>query len=87
MPGHYRADMPVYNTWRYPLQGACTDCPSSIFTLKNGVESMLMHYIPEVEGVEQVLSRPLLVSPRSSSSLSPGHTFAVHSRLRRMVLL
>eukprot|EP00911_Craspedida_sp_UC1_P002871 UC1_evm1s2102 len=36
------------------LMGACTDCPSSIYTLKNGVESMLMHYIPEVEGVEQV---------------------------------
>lgn len=36
------------------LSGACTSCPSSIFTLKHGVENMLMHYVPEVEGVEQV---------------------------------
>eukprot|EP00730_Choanoeca_flexa_P000227 TRINITY_DN10103_c0_g1_i2.p1 TRINITY_DN10103_c0_g1~~TRINITY_DN10103_c0_g1_i2.p1 ORF type:complete len:271 (+),score=56.46 TRINITY_DN10103_c0_g1_i2:137-949(+) len=41
------------------LSGACTGCPSSIFTLKNGVENMLMHYIPEVEGVEQVMDEEL----------------------------
>ncbi|EDQ90513.1 uncharacterized protein MONBRDRAFT_24367 [Monosiga brevicollis MX1] len=41
------------------LSGACTGCPSSIFTLKNGVENMLMHYIPEVEGVEQVFDEEL----------------------------
>eukprot|EP00127_Corallochytrium_limacisporum_P000040 Clim_evm19s2 gene=Clim_evmTU19s2 len=37
------------------LQGACTSCPSSTATLKGGIENMLMHYIPEVRGVEQVL--------------------------------
>lgn len=36
------------------LQGACTSCPSSIVTLKNGVQNMLQFYIPEVLGVEQV---------------------------------
>ncbi|EMP30526.1 Glucosamine--fructose-6-phosphate aminotransferase [isomerizing] 1, partial [Chelonia mydas] len=35
------------------LQGSCTNCPSSIITLKNGIQNMLQFYIPEVEGVEQ----------------------------------
>jgi Fe-S cluster biogenesis protein NfuA len=35
------------------LQGSCTSCPSSIITLKNGIQNMLQFYIPEVEGVEQ----------------------------------
>jgi Fe-S cluster biogenesis protein NfuA len=29
-------------------------CPSSSVTLRNGVENMLMHYIPEVRGIEDV---------------------------------
>lgn len=33
------------------LAGSCVGCPSSAVTLKNGVENMLMHYIPEVTGV------------------------------------
>ncbi|KAL7981264.1 hypothetical protein Chor_002160 [Crotalus horridus] len=37
------------------LQGSCTSCPSSIVTLKNGIQNMLQFYIPEVEGVEQVV--------------------------------
>lgn len=37
------------------LQGACRSCDSSAVTLKNGIESMLMHYVEEVTGVEQVL--------------------------------
>ncbi|BFZ58257.1 hypothetical protein PYCC9005_005319 [Savitreella phatthalungensis] len=37
------------------LRGACRTCDSSTVTLKNGIESMLMHYVPEVEAVEQVL--------------------------------
>ncbi|KAK9888268.1 hypothetical protein WA026_000531 [Henosepilachna vigintioctopunctata] len=36
------------------MQGACTSCPSSIVTLKNGVQNMLQFYIPEVVAVEQV---------------------------------
>lgn len=37
------------------LRGACRTCDSSTVTLKNGIESMLMHYIEEVKGIEQVL--------------------------------
>jgi NFU1 iron-sulfur cluster scaffold homolog, mitochondrial len=36
------------------LAGSCTGCPSSSVTLKNGVEKMLMYYIPEVAGVNQI---------------------------------
>ncbi|KAI1958117.1 hypothetical protein LOZ58_005232 [Ophidiomyces ophidiicola] len=37
------------------LRGACRTCDSSTVTLKNGIESMLMHYIEEVKSVTQVL--------------------------------
>lgn len=36
------------------LQGSCAGCPSSSITLKNGIENMLRHYIPEVSAVEAV---------------------------------
>ena len=36
------------------LQGSCSGCPSSTNTLRNGIENMLRHYIPEVSGVEAV---------------------------------
>lgn len=35
------------------LQGACRSCPMSAMTLKDGIERMLMHYIPEILKVEQ----------------------------------
>lgn len=38
------------------LQGSCTSCPSSIVTLKSGIQNMLQFYVPEVESVEQVCS-------------------------------
>jgi len=37
------------------MQGACTTCPSSMVTLKSGVQNMLQFYIPEVISVEQVV--------------------------------
>ncbi|EGV65990.1 nifu-like protein [Yamadazyma tenuis] len=37
------------------LQGACKSCSSSEDTLKHGMESMLKHYIEEVENIEQIL--------------------------------
>jgi Fe-S cluster biogenesis protein NfuA len=37
------------------LQGSCVGCPSATDTLKGGVENMLMHYIPEVRGVYNVV--------------------------------
>ncbi len=36
------------------LQGACSGCPSSAMTLKQGIEGLLKHYVPEVEAVEAV---------------------------------
>ena len=33
------------------LQGSCSGCPSSIMTLKQGVQNLLCHYIPEIEKV------------------------------------
>jgi len=36
------------------MRGACAGCPSSTMTLKNGIENLLRHYIPEVELVEAV---------------------------------
>ncbi|MET0183448.1 MAG: NifU family protein [Caulobacterales bacterium] len=37
------------------MKGACAGCPSSAMTLKQGIENMLRHYVPEVLGVEQVV--------------------------------
>jgi len=34
------------------LKGSCSGCPSSIQTLKQGVQNLLCHYIPEVKSVE-----------------------------------
>ena len=36
------------------LKGSCAGCPSATVTLKNGIENMLKHHIPEVKNVEQV---------------------------------
>ena len=33
------------------MQGSCAGCPSSTATLKNGIENMLKHYVPEVTSV------------------------------------
>ena len=34
------------------MQGACSGCPSSSVTLKRGVDSLIKHYVPEVETIE-----------------------------------
>jgi len=34
------------------MQGACSGCPSSTMTLKNGIENLLKHYVPEIKEVE-----------------------------------
>ena len=36
------------------LQGSCSGCPSSLMTLKQGVQNLLKHYIKEVNSVEAV---------------------------------
>jgi len=36
------------------LQGSCSGCPSSLMTLKQGVQNLLKHYVKEVDSVEAV---------------------------------
>ena len=36
------------------LQGSCSGCPSSLMTLKQGVQNLLKHYVKEVNTVEAV---------------------------------
>lgn len=52
----------IFDSWDHDsgvvklrMRGACAGCPSSTATLKNGIENMLKHYVPEVRAVEQVL--------------------------------
>ena len=40
---------------RLNMRGACAGCPSSTATLKQGIENLLRHYVPEVTRVEQVV--------------------------------
>ena len=36
------------------LQGSCSGCPSSTITLKQGVQNLLTHYIPDVKEVQAI---------------------------------
>ncbi|WP_400768178.1 NifU family protein [Methylosinus sporium] len=36
------------------MKGSCSGCPSSTATLKNGIENMLRHFVPQVTSVQQV---------------------------------
>jgi len=36
------------------LQGSCSGCPSSTMTLKQGVQNLLCHYIPDIKEVEAI---------------------------------
>ena len=36
------------------LKGSCSGCPSSIMTLKQGVQNLMCHYKPEVKSVEAI---------------------------------
>ena len=40
---------------RLNMRGSCAGCPSSALTLKQGIENLLKHYVPEVTRVEQVV--------------------------------
>ncbi|KAI0271601.1 HIRA-interacting protein 5 [Gloeopeniophorella convolvens] len=44
------------------LKGSCRGCDSSTVTLKTGIERMLVHYIPEVKGTEQVLDEEEIIA-------------------------
>ncbi|KAL1923416.1 uncharacterized protein VTP21DRAFT_8396 [Calcarisporiella thermophila] len=51
------------------LRGSCRTCDSSVVTLKNGIENMLKHYIPEVESVEQVVDPEESISQQEFAKL------------------
>ncbi len=51
------------------MAGSCVGCPSSTATLRQGVEKMLMHYIPEVRGIEQVKGEEQVVGERELEEL------------------
>jgi Fe-S cluster biogenesis protein NfuA len=36
------------------MHGACSGCPSSTATLRNGIENLLRYYVPEVEEIRAV---------------------------------
>ena len=36
------------------LQGSCSGCPSSVITLKSGIEGLLKRMVPEVTEVEAI---------------------------------
>jgi Fe-S cluster biogenesis protein NfuA len=36
------------------MRGSCAGCPSSTVTLKHGIENLLRHFVPEVQGIEEV---------------------------------
>ena len=52
---YYEGFDPVTGIVKVRLAGSCVGCPSSSVTLRNGVEKMLMHNIPEVKGIEEVV--------------------------------
>ena len=51
------------------LKGSCRGCSSSSVTLKNGIERMLMHYVPEVQAVEQVLDEEEIIAQNEFEKL------------------
>lgn len=52
---HFRSFDESTGTVYVKLRGACKSCSLSEDTLKSGIESMLKHYVPEVEEVKAVL--------------------------------
>jgi Fe-S cluster biogenesis protein NfuA len=70
------------------LQGACGSCPSSLMTMKMGIERRLIEKIPEIAGVEQVMDEETglaltdenveaVCSPHSTLNLS-SYSFMKH---------
>jgi Fe-S cluster biogenesis protein NfuA len=38
------------------MRGSCAGCPSSTATLKHGIENLLRHFVPEVQGIEEAVA-------------------------------
>ena len=52
------------------MSGSCSGCASSAATLKQGIENMLKHYIPEVKSVEGV-DDPAYNNPYYKKEINP----------------
>lgn len=63
------------------LAGSCVGCPSSSVTLKQGVENMLMHYIPEVTAVIALEEEHDVVAAASSEGESATKQKSYEERL------
>jgi len=73
----YRGFDPRTGMVQVQLAGSCVGCPSSSVTLRNGVEKMLTHYVPEVKGIEDLSGstdeeedkeQPLVMRPQTSTA-------------------
>lgn len=54
LPPSFSLTHPVFAVISLSLvAGSCSGCPSSGATLKHGIQNMLMHYVPEIKGVEE----------------------------------
>ena len=53
-PPPFAVPATIFHCYTGSLSLSLAGCPSSSATLKNGVENMLMHYVPEVKGIVQV---------------------------------
>lgn len=62
------------------LAGSCVGCPSSSITLRNGVENMLMHYIPEVKGIVNATEDP---ADGDTENAGP-HDYSAEGQERKM---
>jgi len=56
------------------LSGSCSGCPSSSVTLKQGIERMLMHWIPEVKAIQEVQSEEEYQTLTSQDQTNPQTT-------------
>ena len=64
------------------MHGACSGCPSSTVTLKRGIESLIRHYVPEVEPSKR--SEPSGLRRRAACDHYPPHDPGVRHVERRL---
>lgn len=71
------------NVVRLKLQGACGSCPSSVTTMKLGIERRLMEKIPEIVAVEAVADEETGLELNEENIEKVSFTFYMHILLFR----
>lgn len=66
------------NVVRLKLQGACGSCPSSVTTMKLGIERRLMEKIPEIVAVEAVADEETGLELNEENIEKVSFTFYMH---------